>query len=162
MAANPNTKVLIGAAVVLVVGGGAILAYKGYFSSSPRAPRRNESRFTKFAEEAAETPWKSEAPTALAEQLKFRIERDAKMFTDERVDALKVRFQNLEQMHKQGKQSNTQYQAALIALGNELGYMEVELAPSFNAGNGNGGNPKGSGVPSKAPSVNIPSGKTSS
>jgi len=154
--ANPNTKVLIGAAVVLVVGVGGILAYKGYFSPS-RDSLRNESRFTKFAEKAAETPWQAEAPTALAAQVKFRIERDMKMFNDKRFDAFKARFGSSERMHKQGKQSNTQYQASLVALGNELGYLEMELAP--NSGAGNGENPKGSGGPGKVPEGNSAPGK---
>jgi hypothetical protein len=160
--ANPNKAVLLGAGVVLLVGSTSILAYKGYFSSSPPDHRRNETRFTKFAEQAAETPWQSEAPTALAEQVKGRIERDAARFDDKRFIALKNRFQNLEQMHKQGKKSNTDYQASLVALGNEVETLEFELDPESRPngnggnGNGNGGNVRPEPPPNKEPAVKGP------
>lgn len=142
---DTNKAVLIGAVVVLVVGSTSILAYKGYFTPSPPDHRKSETRFTKFAQQAAETPWESEAPTALAEQVKSRIDRDAARFNDKRFADLKTRFQNLEQMHKQGKQSNTEYQAALVALGNNLDNLEEELDPEARSNGQNGGAPNGNG-----------------
>jgi len=126
-----NTVVIVGSVVALLIGGGAILTYKGYFRSAPRDNRQNATRFTEFAKQAEVTGWQSEAPTALAEQVKVRIDRDSAQYKDKRFADLKVRFQTLEQQHKQGKQSNTEYQSALLALSNTLENLEEELAPEI-------------------------------
>lgn len=145
-----NTVVIVGAVVALLIGGGAILSFKGYFSAGPRDNRQNATRFTEFAKKAEQTGWQSEAPTALAEQVRGRIDRDSAQYKDKRFTDLKVRFQTLEQQHKQGKQSNTEYQSALLALSNTLENLEEELAPETKGeSKGVGGVGGGDGVPGK-------------
>lgn len=148
--AKPNNMpVIIGSLAALMIGSGLILAYKGYFRSGPRDNRQDATRFTDFAKKAEQTGWQSEAPTALAEQVKGRIDRDAVQYKDKRFADLKVRFQTLEQQHKQGKQSNTEYQSALLALSNTLENLEEELAPDTKTDTKGVGGVGGDGPPAK-------------
>src|SRR5262249_53203902 len=67
------------------------------------------------------------------DSVRGRIERSVNRYKDPRLTDLKTRFQSLEQLHKTGKQSNTQYQSALVAMGGELDRLEFQLDPEFKS-----------------------------
>lgn len=126
---NFNAMVIVGSLGVLVVGSVLILWTKGFFSSS-NDPRRDESRFTKFAEQA-DGQWEVEPPTELANSVQKRIQRDTEEYGDPRFGELQSMFDAAAGQHKRGEIDHMKYQRRLINLQKQVKMLEYEVDPEL-------------------------------
>lgn len=126
-----NVMVIAGSLVVLVVGSVLIFWSKGYFSTRVDH-RKDESRFTKFAEQA-DGQWEVQAPTALSNTIEQRIRRDVEKYNDPRFDELQTLFNKTKGRHQRGEIDHMAFQQQLISMQQRVSLVEVEVDPELRA-----------------------------